>query len=233
MPLLDHFAPPVDERISWAAFHANWATRLAEHITELLPDGFTAEETFYPSCEVAIDVATYEDADRAADPLRSDWQPPEPDHAAELAFPESHEVKVYRTTGGRTLVAAIELVSLSNKDWPAERLAFATKCAAYLFNGVSLIVVDVVTERPGNLHNEIVRRLTGQASGQIAGGVRLYAVAYRPVVREKVVELDVWTHPLTVGGLLPTLPLRLVGDYFLPVNLDETYQEACRRQRLV
>jgi hypothetical protein len=78
MPLLDHFAPSVDERISWTAFHANWATRLAEYITELLPDGFTAEETSYPSCEVAIDVATYEDAGRAADSLRSDWQPPPP-----------------------------------------------------------------------------------------------------------------------------------------------------------
>ena len=170
MPLLDHFAPPVDERISWPAFHSGWATRLADAITEQLPDGFTAEETSHPSCEVALDVATYEDAGRAADPLRSDWQPPEPDHAAELAFPESHEVKVYRATGGRTLVAAIELVSPSNKDRPAERLAFATKCAAYLFNGVSLIVVDVVTERPGNLHNEIVRRLTGSHRPEVRGG---------------------------------------------------------------
>lgn len=232
MPLLDHFAPPVDERISWPAFHSGWATRLADALTALLPDGFTAEEVSHPSGGLEIDVATYEAAGRGNDPLRSAWQPPEPDQTSDFAFPEKHEVKVYRTTGGRTLVAAIELVSPSNKDRPAERLAFATKCAGYLLNGVSLIVVDVVTEGSGNLHNEILRLMNGDTSTARTDGARLYAVAYRPVVRDAAVELDVWAHPLAVGGPLPTLPLRLVGDYFLPVDLDETYQEMCRRRKL-
>jgi hypothetical protein len=61
VPLLDHFRPPVDERISWSSFHANWATRLADQITERLPAGFTAEETSHPSGGVEIDVATYQD----------------------------------------------------------------------------------------------------------------------------------------------------------------------------
>jgi hypothetical protein len=34
VPRLNHFAPPVDERISWAASHANRATRLADHIAD-------------------------------------------------------------------------------------------------------------------------------------------------------------------------------------------------------
>jgi hypothetical protein len=56
-----------------------------------------------------------------------------------------------------TLVGVIELVSPGNKDRPAERLAFATKCASYLAQGVSLIVMDVVTNRHANLHNDIMR----------------------------------------------------------------------------
>ena len=64
-----------------------------------------------------------------------------------------------------------------------------------------------------------------------AGG--LYAEAYRPVVRDGAVDLDTWAHTLAVGDPLPTLPLRLVGDFFLPVNLDATYQEMCRRRKLV
>jgi len=119
MPLLDHFAPPVDERISWPAFHSGWATRLADAITEQLPDGFTAEETSHPSGGVEIDVATYEDTGHCDDPLRSDWQPPDPDHSTPFAFPEKHEVKVYRTTGGRTLVAAIESVRATRTARPS------------------------------------------------------------------------------------------------------------------
>jgi hypothetical protein len=43
-------------------------------------------------------------------------------------------VRIYDDEANRTLVAAVELVSPSNKDRPASREAFATKCAAYLMN---------------------------------------------------------------------------------------------------
>jgi hypothetical protein len=36
-----------------------------------------------------------------------------------------------------------------------------------------------------------------------------------------------------VGDPLPTLPLRLTGDLFVPVEFEAAYQEACRRRRLV
>ena len=38
--------------------------------------------------------------------------------------------------------------------------------------------------------------------------------------------------PLALGDPLPTLPLRLTGDLFVPVDFDAAYQEACRRRRL-
>ena len=36
-----------------------------------------------------------------------------------------------------------------------------------------------------------------------------------------------------VGDTLPTMPLRLIADYFVPVELELTYTEACRRRRLI
>ncbi|MEO2090099.1 MAG: DUF4058 domain-containing protein [Gemmataceae bacterium] len=231
MPLLDHFRPPVDEQVSWSSFHANWATRLADQITERLPVGFTVEELSHPSGGVEIDVATYQD-DGTEDPLRSDWQPPPADQTADVVFPEQHEVKVYRTTGGRTLVAAVELVSPGNKDRATERRAFAAKCAGYLYAGVGLIVVDVVTERTANLHNEIVRVMDGGPGLLLPEPGGLYAVAYRPVVRDGGSTVDQWVRPLAVGGPLPELPLRLAGDYFVPVDFEAAYQEACRRRRI-
>ncbi len=61
---------------------------------------------------------------------------------------------------------------------------------------------------------------------------RLYAVAYRPVRRQGGSAIDIWTSTFAVGDSLPTLPLRLTGDLFVPVDFEATYQEACRRRRL-
>src|SRR5262249_3912208 len=130
------------------------------------------------------------------------------------------------------LVAAVELVSPSNKDRARERRAFAIKCASYLAQGVSLVIVDVVTNRRANLHNETVRLLEVATDVAFPPDVRLYAVAYRPVRRKQRDQIDLWTHRLALGAPLPTLPLRLTGDLFVPVDLESTYQEACRRRRL-
>jgi hypothetical protein len=62
--------------------------------------------------------------------------------------------------------------------------------------------------------------------------VTLYATAYRPARRQQQEEIDLWMRPLTLGAALPTLPLRLTGDLFVPVDFEAAYQEACRRRRL-
>jgi hypothetical protein len=49
----------------------------------------------------------------------------------------------------------------------------------------------------------------------------LYAMAYRPVRREDAAEIEVWSATLAVGR-----PLSL-----LPLDLGETYTEACERSR--
>ena len=127
---------------------------------------------------------------------------------------------------------AVELVSPGNKDRATERRAFATKCAGYLYSGIGLIVVDVVTERTANLHNEIVRVMDGDPGLLMPEPGGLYAVAYRPVVRDWAAAIDQWVRPLAVGGPLPELPLRLVGDFFVSVDFEAAYQEACRRRRI-
>jgi hypothetical protein len=141
-------------------------------------------------------------------------------------------VRVFSTTGGLTLVGAIELVSPGNKARAEERHAFAVKCASYLFQGVSLIVIDIVTTRRANLHNDIMRLVSAPAVLDFAAETDLYAVAYRPVSRQERPEIDVWPVPCALGSPLPVMPLRLTGDLFVPVDFEATYQEACRRRRL-
>lgn len=46
-------------------------------------------------------------------------------------------------------------------------------------------------------------------------------------------EIEVWAEPYRLGAPLPSLPLRLEGDMMVPIELEETYQEACRRRRIL
>jgi hypothetical protein len=143
------------------------------------------------------------------------------------------EVQVFNTDAGPRLVAAIELVSPRNKDRPEARQAFAVKCASYLHQGISLIVIDIVTERRANLHQEGMRLLSSAPSPPVPADVALYAVAYRPVRRGEREEIDLWPEPLALAARLPVLPLALNAEICLPVDLEATYVDACRRRRLV
>src|SRR5437899_5287812 len=87
------------------------------------------------------------------------WAPAAPAHVVAATFPDTFEVRLFSTMAGLTLVAAIELISPGNKDRPEERQAFAIKCASYLHQGGSLIIIDIVTSRRANLHNESIRPL--------------------------------------------------------------------------
>jgi hypothetical protein len=242
MPLLDHFRPPVAHRSQWQSFHSTWATHIANELNEKwLSSDFVAAE-YHQVGSVEIDVAAFErsggDANGSAHGSATAalmprlWSPPAAAHTIPAVFPDSIEVRVFSTVGGMTLVAAIELVSPSNKDRPEERRAFATKCASYLHHGASVIIMDTVTTYRANLHNETMRLMQVTAPVEMPSEAGLYAVAYRPVLRDGRAEIDLWPAAVAIGEPLPTLPLRLTGDIFVPVEFEATYQEACRRRRL-
>ncbi len=244
MPLLDHFHAPLSTQRHWESFHTTWAGAIADALNDrLLPDGYFAEEQVHPSARVEIDIATFEETDRESASERSAgggtalapprvWTPPSPSAVVPLTFPERFEVLVFAGEGGPTLVAAIELVSPANKDRPAERSAFVTKCASYLHQAVALIVVDVVTTRTANLHNELMRRINGPPESLLDEAASLYAAAYRPIRRDESDLAEVWTETLQIGQELPVLPLALNAACVLPLDLRETYDDACRRRRI-
>lgn len=238
MPLLDHFRPPVSDIIQWNSFHSNWATRIADQLCERLPEGFRAEEHVKLSGGVEIDVAAYRDRERGGvDQLTElelkSWIPPARTGRVEVEYPDQFEVRVIQDSQSNAIVAAIELVSPSNKDRPTEREAFAAKVCNYLLSGICVVVLDVVTERRANLHNEIVRILDLPADRRLPVETGLYAVTYRPALVDRKSMLDLWVQPLALGDPLPVMPLRLTGELFVPVDFEAAYLEACRRRRLV
>jgi hypothetical protein len=242
MPLLDHFHPPLHPRRHWESFHVNWAGAIADALNErLLPEGYFAEEHAHAGARVEIDVATFAEPADKKTPSRQGgtttlparvWTPPTPAFVMPAVFPDRFEVLVFESEGGASLVAAIELISPANKDRDSHRQAFAVKCANYLQEGIGLLVLDIVTSRQANLHNELIALLGHDAVLKLPADVSLYAVAYRPIVRDKQEQIDVWTAKLDVGKQLPVMPLALNAELSLPIDLEATYVAACQRRRL-
>jgi hypothetical protein len=241
MPLLDHFHPPLLGQRHWEGFHGWWAAAIAGRLNEhLLPPEYFAEFQVTLGTRIEVDVATFsENAAEAARPNGAAtavqaqvWAPPAPVAVFPALFPDDIEVQVFSNEAGPTLVAAIELVSPGNKDRHDTRRAFAAKCAAYLQRGIGLMIVDIVTSRHANLHDELMA-LLGHAEGlSFATPTPLYVTAYQPAHRQQRNEVGLWRGSLTVGQPLPTLPLAVRGLGCLPIDLEETYMEARKRGRI-
>jgi hypothetical protein len=228
MPLLDHFRPPLSLRRHWHAFHNAWATYISSDFNRQLPEGFFAEANVQFGIE--IDVAMFREAGDFKG--ANDWTPPEPTATVSFAtLTDIIEVRVFSTEAGPVLIGAVELVSPANKDRPEHRDALVSKCAAYLQQGVGLLLVDVVTDRKANMHRELLQRLA--ADGEAVPVGELYAVSYRPVEREKKTQLDMWGQSLAIGEELPALPLWLKGGICLRVDLEATYERTCQEQRVI
>jgi hypothetical protein len=242
MPLLAHFRPPLTPSRRWESFHALWAAAIVERLNRnILPSAYFAETQIHIGSRVEVDVATLErppaESTASNGPtatlVAEVWAPPAPALVMPAFFPDEIEIQVIGGPTGGHLVAAIELVSPGNKDRLEARRAFAIKCASYLQLGIGLVIVDVVTERAGNLHDELVQLMQQGERHYFPGMPSLYAVAYRPVRREPGGDqIDVWPAPLALGQSLPMMPLALRGAATLPLDLEATYSEARQRSRL-
>lgn len=246
MPLLDHFHPPVSNRRDWEDFHGTWASEIKARFNErILGPEYFAQMTVHVGRSIEVDIATLHDSDAEHEPSFNGsggggmalatapaWAPPTVELEAPAVFPDDFEVRVYSTTAGRVLVGAIELVSPANKDRPETRRAFAAKVVSYLSRKVGVVVVDIVTNRQHNLHDEVCELFGLGPPYPFDPDPVTYAVSYRPVRRPDGDRIEMWRYPLTIGGGLPVLPLGLRNAGIVPVDLDATYNETCVRSRL-
>jgi hypothetical protein len=239
MPLRDHFRPPLDDVTSWEGFHGQWPAVIVQHLRKVLPAGYVAEPRVHSGAQMEIDVAAFEKdgppSHSATSPgnggvATAVWAPARPSVVVETALPDydEYEVRVYDARRGRHLVAAIEIVSPANKDRPEHRNLFVAKCAALLQKGVAVSVVDLVTVKHFNLYAELLAFIGHNDPTLGAEPPHLYAASCRWLRKGKRTLLELWAHVLAVGQPLPTLPLWLTADLVVPLDLEQSYEQACR-----
>lgn len=241
MPLLDHFHPPLFPHRAWESFHSRWANSIADGLNQVLPRRFFSEVQIQLGNQIEADVAEFERPAESAEEERDGaaggvaiqtWAPPAATMVMPAVFPDDIEVHVRDEREDARLVAVVELVSPGNKDRAESRRAFATKSAAYLQRGIGLMVLDIVTSRQANLHNELLDLMNLNQPLRMPAEVTLYAVAYGPRRRQENNQIDVWITNLAVGNTLPLLPLPIRGYRYVPVDLEASYSEARERSRL-
>lgn len=238
MPLLDHFQPPLRDDRPWESFHSAWANAIVGWLNQnVLPEHYRAIPQVHVGTRVEIDAVTFR-LDKESEATGNGvatavWAPPQAKLAAAVDFgdTDTFEVQVHDDTR-RRLVAAVELVSPANKDRAIHRRDFAIKCASYLRQRISVIVVDVVTERRDNLHGELMQLLSLTGELLEAGAFSLCSVAYRLKMQEGEQRLELWPEELQVGRTLPTLPLWIGEDEAVPLDLEASYVAACELLRI-
>ena len=240
MPLRDHFRPPVDLKHRWDALHAMWPATIVQYLFTRLPEGYVAAPGVHLASSHEIDVSTYSEEEPLTAVAKQEGNggvavatqlmpPPTFTLVTSLPDQEEYEVRIYDHEYGRTLVAAIEIVSPSNKDRPDSRRAFVAKTAALLQKGVCVSIIDLVTVRQFNLYADLLE-LVGRSDPALgAEPPYIYAVTLRGRKRiRKRPLLENWFYPLQLGQPLPALPVWLDEDRGLMVELEPTYEEACR-----
>jgi hypothetical protein len=244
MPLRDHIRPPLDDQTSWEGLHGSWPTVIVMALNPRLPTRYVAAPRVHLGSFAEIDVTAYDQDEGTpyAPATKVDeggiatavWAPPRPTFSVVTDLPDQdeYEVRVFDTKRHRRLVAAVELVSPANKDRPENRRAFVAKCATLLQQRVSIALVDLVTARQFNLYADLLD-LIGQADPSLAPEApALYAAACRWKHDGSAWHFETWAHTLALGQPLPTLPLWLADNFAVPLELESSYEDACRILRI-
>lgn len=211
---------------------------IVQQLRKQLPEGYIAGPRVHLGSQFEIDVTTFEkddspsfggSTDSSGGVATANWAPAAASLAIETELPDfdEYEVRIYDAKRGRRLVAALEIVSPANKDRPDHRNAFVAKCAALLQKGVAVSIVDLVTTRQFNLYAEMLAFIGHNDPTLSDPPPPIYATSCRWVKKENRMILEAWSYVLTVGQSLPTLPLWLAADLVIPLDLEQSYEQAC------
>ena len=242
MPLRDHFRSPLDDKHSWDELHGGWPMVMVQQLVELLPEPYFAAPGVHLGSLYEVDVGTYRDLESHPEAdiegngglALATYAPPKPTITLEPELPEQdiYEVRIYDSRRNRRLIAAVELVSPSNKDRPERRDTFVAKVATLLKNDICVTIVDVVSTLNFNLYAKLLEAVQGVDPTLGDDPPPMYAVTLRTRYEERRKLMDNWYHSLAIGQTLPTLPIWLREKFAVSLDLESSYEKTCSALRI-
>jgi hypothetical protein len=215
-----------------------WPAMIVRELNQVLPEPYFAAPGIHLGTLYEIDVGTYEDAAveaKGIDPAGggaaiATYAPPQPTLTLEPRLPHQdlYEVRIYDSRRNRRLVAAIEIVSPSNKDRPEPRGTFVSKVAALLKHDICVAIVDVVGTIDFSLYAELMSFLESADASLGEDPTPMYAVTLRMRHEGHRRLMDNWYHELVIGRSLPALPIWLTETTAVSLELESSYEETCR-----
>jgi hypothetical protein len=137
---------------------------------------------------------------------------------------KQNTVTVRHVTGDR-IVAVVEIVSRGNKSSNVALRALVDKAAEFLMHGVHLLIIDLHAPGPRDphgIHGVIWEDITAQGYPKPDKPLTLAAYESGPAG----ISTRAYVQPLSVGDVLPAMPLFLEPGAHVPVPLETTYQQA-------
>lgn len=128
------------------------------------------------------------------------------------------------------VVTLVVLADPTDKANERKRKKFISLNRGWIEVGAGVIVVDIVTRPVADLHADIHRRLQPEATIPKSA---IYSASYHHVgKRFHDPDFEIWHVALTIGSLLPTMPLYLNDGPLMPVDLQTTYEQALKAVRI-
>ena len=213
-------------------FHCTWIPLIKIRLNDgLLPAGYYAQVE-QAAGEITTDVLTLQTDEYEMQPLEEpagiavSVAPPQVELMASLEaahYASQRRRLVVRHSSDDHVVAVIEVMSPGNKASRREWRKFLDKATGLVQEGKHLLVVDLLppTRRDPNGVRGAIWAELGDDSYTIPPGKPLTAASY---AADEIPRA--YVQPLAVGKKLPSMPLFLTSQTYVPVPLEETYLAA-------
>ena len=235
MPLYDltQLQFPRDDSI-YHHFHAAWLISIADALNQSFPEESGFEAIFEKKTSpieadvVTVDTLEEELGSRILKGFDSVELPRPAISFVNPIFPEEAKDITIRTPSGK-IISVIKLTSPGNKNTHGKVSNYTANALSYLRQGLNYLIIDVLppTNFVDIFHNLIAELLEGE-SLHPPKEKPFYTISYRVLL---VSDLVIETYPtwFGLGETLPTVPLFLIEELRISIDLETTFMEAFRR----
>ncbi len=235
MPLYDltQLQFPGDNSI-YHHFHAAWLISIADTLNQSFPEESGFEAIFEKKASpieadiVTIDTLKEELGGRIPEVFDSLELPPPAVSFVNPIFPQEAKDITIRTPSGK-IISVIKLTSPGNKDAHGKVSNYTANALSYLKQGLNYLIIDALppTNFIDTFHNPIAELLEGEPLHP-PRKKPFYAISYRVLLASDLV-IETYTTWFGLGETLPTVPLFLINELRIGVDLETTFMEAFKK----